>query len=799
MLVGYGRYRHDCRRSQAEEDQRYLKGHLAAATLCGMRLAPGTRLGTYEILGPLGAGGMGEVYRAKDLRLGREIAIKVLPVDLASSADSLARFEREARTVAGLNHPNIVTLFSVEDEDGIRFLTMELVDGQPLSSVIAPGGLPVPRVLELSIPLADALAAAHERGVIHRDLKPGNVMVTRDGRVKVLDFGLAKMVAREDSALLRNATATQELPISREGEVQGTIQYMAPEQLRGEAVDARSDLFALGIILCELTTGMRPFRGATAVDIASSILRDTPEPLRRLRTDIPGDLEQIVNRCLEKTSAQRAQSALDISNALRVVQRTLERGALENVSREGVASIAVLPFVNRSRDEDDEYFSDGLADELLHVLANIRGLRVAARTSAFHFKGKDATIGEIGAALHVATILEGSVRKAAGRVRISVQLVKVSDGYHLWSETYDRTLDDILAVQDDIAQSVVRELRAPLLGDAALKASSEVKAEVSKAARGRATNPEAHRLYLQARYFIGRDTREDIARAIEYLKHALELEPEFAHAWATLAWAYAEEVNYAWVARAEGSARAHQAVERALELEPDLAEAHATKGWIQMNHGWNWRGAEASFRRALELAPADAAILRRAGVLASTQNRIQDAITLYRRALELDPLDAHGYNNLGLALHAGHHEVEAEAAYRKALELAPQKIITRAALSLVLLAQGRGEEALAEAAREPDEAFRLWALTMVQHGLGHRAESDDAHRKLSKQFADLSAFLIAEVHAMRGEADAAFAWLEKAHTQRDTGLSEVQWSPEFSGLHEDPRWSAFVKKMGFEE
>jgi len=509
---------------------------------------------------------MGEVYRAKDLRLGREIAIKVLPMDLASSADTLARFEREARTVAGLNHPNIVTLFSVEDEDGVRFLTMELVDGQPLSSVIAPGGLPVSRVLELSIPLADALAAAHERGVIHRDLKPGNVMVTREGLLKVLDFGLAKVAVREDSAL--HANATLELPISHEGEVQGTV----------------------------------------------------------------------------------------------------------------------------------------------------------------------------------------------------------------------------------------GELRATLLGEAAdSKASGEVKAEVSRAAKGRGTNPDAHRLYLQARYFIGRDTREGIARAIEYLKQALELEPEFAHAWATLAWAYAEEVDYAWVARAEGSARAHQAVERALELEPDLAEAHATKGWIQMNHGWNWRGAEASFRRALELAPADAAILRRAGVLASTQDRIEDGITLYRRALELDPLDAHGYSNLGLALHAGHREVEAEAAYREALELAPQKIITRAALSLALLAQGRGEEALAEAAREPDDAFRLWALAIVRHGLGHRAESDDALRKLSKQFADRSAFLIAEAYAMRGETDAAFAWLERAHTQRDTGLSEIKWSPEFSVLHEDPRWRAFVKKMGFEE
>ena len=319
---------------------------------------------------------------------------------------------------------------------------------------------------------------------------------------------------------------------------------MAPEQIRGEAADARSDLFSFGILVYELVCGRRPFAGQTSWDVSSAILRDRPPSLTTLRSDVPVDLERIIGRCLEKDPRERFQTALDVVNELRRAagaRSSAEQPRRRQRTPEHVASIAVLPFVNRSASAEDEYFSDGLADELINVLAKIRGLRVAARTSAFHFKGKDTTIAEVGQALNVATILEGSVRKAGQRVRISVQLVKVSDGYHLWSETYDRTLEDIFAVQDDIAQSVVKELRATLLGEAAdSRTSGEVKAEVSKAARGRGSDPEAYRLYLLARHFMERFTREDTAKAIEYLKQALEQDPEFALAWAELGWAYSQ-------------------------------------------------------------------------------------------------------------------------------------------------------------------------------------------------------------------------------------------------------------------
>ena len=764
-----------------------------------MTLIAGTRLGTYEILGPLGAGGMGEVYRAKDLRLGRQIAIKMLPGEVASSPDRLARFEREARTVAGLNHPNIVTLFSVEDEDGIRFLTMELVEGQTLSNLVTPGGLPVSRVLELSIPLADALAAAHERGVIHRDLKPGNVMVTREDRVKVLDFGLAKVVDGVKPATREALATTIGSPISSEGEVRGTVPYMAPEQIRGESVDARADLFALGILLYELATGLRPFTGVTSADVSSSILRDVPKPLTRIRADLPADLERIVGRCLQKNPRDRAQSALDISNELRTLRGALERGALGTPACENVASIAVLPFVNRSRDEADEYFSDGLADELLNVLAKIKGLRVSARASSFHFKGKDVPLAEVGSALNVATVLDGSLRKAGNRVRISVQLVKVSDGYHMWSETYDRTLEDIFAVQDDIAQSVVKELRATLLGEGPdSEGSGQVKAEVARAARGRSTDPEAHRLYLQARHLIDRRRREDVAKGIEYLKQALEREPEFALAWAELSQAYSRESDSGWVPVAEGYRRAREAVERALSLEADLAEALTGMGRIRMKYDWDFRGAKAAFAKALEVAPGDALTLRWAGVLELALGRHEEAIGLYRLALEQDPLSAACYNSLGSALHSVERFAEAESAYRKAQELAPHAGFTHALLSEALIAQGRGREALAEALQESDEGFRLWALAIVHHVLGHGPESDYALRDLIQKLSEVAAFQIAEAYGARGEVEAAFQWLERAYAQRDSGLSD-QLNPSLNlrTLHGDPRWDALLKKVGF--
>jgi len=459
-------------------------------------------------------------------------------------------------------------------------------------------------------------------------------------------------------------------------------------------------------------------------------------------------------------------------------------------------SIAVLPFVNRSRDEEDEYFSDGLADELLNVLAKIRGLRVAARTSAFTFKGKAATVAEIGRTLNVATVLEGSVRKAGNRMRISVQLVKVADGYHLWSETYDRTLDDIFAVQDDIAQSVVTELRTMLFGETDAKAEQQASAQVAAAAKGRTADPEAHRLFLQGRHFIDRRTREDSARGIGYLKQAVEIDPDFALAWAALAKAHSAEADAGWAPPVEGIARTLEAVTRALALQPDLAEGHAGMGWIRLHRDWDWRAAEASIQRALELAPGNTDVLLRAGVMAYGLGRLDDAIALCRQAVAQDPLRAAGYQNLGVVLDASDRLAEAEAAYRQALELAPQREGSRAFLALNLIAQGRRDEALAEVSREPNEGFRLCAIAIIEHAAGRRTESDTALQALIAKYQTDWAYQIAQVYGARGETDLAFDWLERAYAQRDTGLADMKSSPPLRPLHADPRWSAFLRKMG---
>ena len=742
---------------------------------------------------------MGEVYRARDSRLGREIAIKVLPGEVASSPDRLARFEREARTVAGLNHPNIVVLHTVEDVDGIRFVTMELVEGQTLSTLVAPGGLPLTQLLELAIPLSDALVAAHEKGVIHRDLKPGNVMVTREGRVKVLDFGLAKLIAA-DGARTQDATITGGDPISGDGHVVGTVPYMAPEQLRGEATDARSDLFSLGIILYELATGRRPFQGESTVDISSAIVRDTPEPLSRARADLPGDLVRVVSRCLEKNPRERIQSALDVSNELRRLRKGLDHGEAASAAPSKVASIAVLPFANRSASADDEYFSDGLGDELLGVLSKIKGLRVTARTSSSQFKASKDDVPTIGRKLGVATLLEGSVRKAGNRIRVSVQLVNVVDSSHLWSETYDRTLEDIFAVQDDIAHSVVKELRATLLGEAAdSDASGAAKADVAEAAMGRSTDPEAHRLYLLAQHMYDRDAREDAAKGIEYLMQALSLDPKFALAWVELGWAHARNADLGWAPVTEEYGRARDAAERSLALEPNLAEGHVLMGSIRKTYDWDWRGAEASMARALDLAPGNAIVLRGAGLLAQARGQLEEAIRLNRRAVEQDPLSASAHHNLGLALQAANRWTESEAAYRKALELSPLRSATHAGLARTLLAHGQGAEALAEAMRETDAVFRLNVQTIVHHAMGHGAESEAALHELIEKYSDDGAYQVAEVHGARGEADAAFEWLERAYAQRDGGLVGLRYSSPLRSLHGDPRWSAFLKKVGLED
>ncbi len=773
-----------------------------------MSVTPGTKLGPYEIIAAIGAGGMGEVYRARDTRLGRDVAIKVLPAALAGDAERLARFEREAKTVAALNHPNIVTLHSIEEAGGIRFLTMELVDGQSLAALVVPGGVALKRVLDVAIPMADALAAAHERGAVHRDLKPANVMVSREGRVKVLDFGLAKMAdpdAGPDAGEGETQAMTIEAPLSAVGQVMGTVPYMAPEQVRGEAVDARTDIFSMGILLYELATGRRPFVGPTHADVSSAILRDAPEPVSTTRADLPADIERIIGRCLEKDPERRFQTAKDVRNELELVRRASESSGMASRSAprspaaaKEAPSIAVLPFVNRSRDEEDEYFSDGLADELLGTLAKIRGLRVAARTSSFQFKGRNEGVAAIGQQLNVATVLEGTVRKSGNRVRISVQLVKVADGFHLWSETYDRTLDDIFAVQDDIAQSVVKELRTTLLGeDPDSRASGEVRAEVAAAAIGRGSDAEAHRLYMQARFHFARITVEDVRQALELLRQAVAIDPAHALAWAMLSSVETYAAVTGPISHHEGIARARVAARQAVSLAPELPEGLLALGGVQLWYDFDLAEAERGFRKAFVVAPGNAEVLYHLAVALNIAGRLDEAVLHCARALELDPLNVRIHAQWG-RIHRSLRQYDvATEAFRKAIAIAPQAIALHMLLAGTLVLQGRLDEALVEAQSEKEGWARHCAVAIVAHLMGDSAMSDRELEALVA-FADTAAYQVLLVHAARGEIEEAFEWLERSYGQRDSGILFIKREPFLDSLRPDARWQPWLKKLGLE-
>jgi TolB-like protein/Tfp pilus assembly protein PilF len=460
-------------------------------------------------------------------------------------------------------------------------------------------------------------------------------------------------------------------------------------------------------------------------------------------------------------------------------------------------SIAVLPFADLSPEKDQEYFADGLAEELLNVLSKINGLRVASRTSAFSFKGLNVDIPTVGQKLNVASVLEGSVRTSGKRVRITTQLIQVATDSQLWSQTYDRELEDIFAAQDNIAQSVVNELRAELLGEKLdARASAAVKAEVQAAAKGRGDSADAYRLYLQGRFFENRFTREDTANAIAYYRQALDIDPDYALAWAGISRAYSDQAGFSWNSVAEGFQKAREAAEAALRLEPDLAEGHHALGVVHMLNDWDWKAADASFRRAVELSPNDAQLMRDAGVLAGNLGRAEEAVGLLQRAVVFDPLSVQTYRSLGRMCFFADRLEEAEAAISKALELNPHGELSHWSLGLVRLAQGQPDEALQMFLREGHEIFRLLGLAMAKHALGRPQESDETLGELIKKYGADAAYQIALGYAFRAEIDLAFEWLERAYAERDPGLSHAKVTPLLKNLRANAQWQPFLKKLG---
>ncbi len=753
-----------------------------------MALTQGSKLGHYEILGPLGAGGMGEVYRARDTRLGRDVAVKLLPPALAADPDRLARLEREARAVAALNHPNIVVLHSIEEDGPLRFLTMELVEGETLDRRSASGHLALKEILDLALPLAEALAAAHERGVVHRDLKPGNVMVSRGGRVKVLDFGLAKQAESATSGPLDSRASTR-LALTAAGEVVGTVPYMAPEQIRGEPVDPRTDLFALGVIVYELTTGQRPFAGATAADISSAILRDAPEPIRKRRADLPEAFGRVIEKCLQKSVASRFQNAQELVEALRALRQSPPNGT---TSDEGIHSLAVLPLENVSHDPTQEYFADGMTEALISDLARLRNLRVISRTSAMKYKGAQKSLPEIARELNVDSIIEGSALLVGKRVRINVQLVSARRDEMLWSNRYDRDLENVLDLQSEVAEAVAKEI--------ALRVTP---AEARRLARRKEVNPEAHLEFLRGQHIAAGTSPQAIELSLRHFQRAIELDPTFAPAWAGIADCHHTRAARGMAPPAEAIAQSHAAATRALALDDSLADAYMVLGAIESRE-MNMAEAIQHLKKALELNPGLASAHYTLGRIYYCIERHAEAQELMLEALSLDPLSMIIHTTVGDAYYYAREYEKSVDYYRRAIALDPRFDGAHTDLARSLEALGLFDEAHAQY-----EEGRQLAGTVAgpSFGLAHLAASrgDVAEsRRMLKELTEarskrvVSSWGIAALHASLGDVDEAFEWLEVAVKEGATGLVFLRVHPRLDPIRRDPRYTALVTRLGLD-
>jgi serine/threonine-protein kinase len=732
-----------------------------------MPLAAGDLLGPYEIL-----------YKARDKRLGRTVAIKTL------NGEHGDRFEREARAIAALNHPNICALYDVGAlPSGAGYLVMEFIEGVPLAGPWTPD-----TALRYALQIADALSAAHSKGITHRDLKPANILVTASG-IKLLDFGLALLSHQPATT---DATAT--IGMTQAGTILGTASYMSPEQAEAKAVDARSDIFAFGLVLYEMLSGRRAFTGDSAIAIMAAILHKEPDPIQA-----PSALQDIVARCLRKSPADRFQSMAQVKDALMAATSgvgapaTLRSGAVPVLPTHSspparTPSIAVLPFANSSRDGEDEYFSDGLAEEIINALTQVAGLKVIARTSAFAFKGKNEDIRKIAETLGVSSVLEGSVRRAGAKLRVTAQLIRAEDGTHLWSKRYESELTDVFAIQDEISAAIVKELQLNLTGHSLIKRA--------------VTNAAAYDSTLEGRHHLSSFTPASADRARSCFERAIALDPQYAPAHAGLAEFHVQQAAVGFMDPRQALALGEQAALRALEFDPMLAEAHAIAGQICAELNYDWSASEQHYRQAIAANPAAASVRFSYGYWCLRPlGRLTEALSEIERALELDPLALYyRFGRAYLLLFVGRDE-EAASAARQAFDLDPNYFLAQFILSFVLARQGQVDEAISLAERALQLHGRYPMSLLVAGAVYAVAGRPDAARAILGELEAIAAKsysaagAITLVNCLLGNLDETVRWAERAIAQRDPQVLGIKTTPAYANLRSDPRYPALLAKM----
>ncbi len=773
-----------------------------------MPLAPNTRLGRYEIRSQIGAGGMGEVFLAEDTKLERKVALKILPENIAADKDRVRRFEQEARAASALNHPNILTIHEIGAEGETHFIAMEFVEGKTLRHKLQTTQVEITETLNIATQIAAALDVAHRSGIVHRDIKPENVMVREDGLVKVLDFGLAKLTEQQ---AINSEAATRALIQTTPGAVMGTVAYMSPEQTRGKTVDARTDVWSLGVVLYEMLVGKQPFAAETMSDTMASILKTEVVSPMRSNSEVPSELERIILKSLQKNQDERYQTAKDLSIDLKSLQKRLEFAAelartsavskhteakTQSFKVEPEKSIAVLPFTNISADTENEYFCDGLAEELLNALAKIEDLKVAARTSAFSFKGKNTNVSEIGNVLKVKTVLEGSVRKSGNRIRIAVQLVNASDGYHLWSERYDREMKDIFEVQDEITLAVVDALKVKLFG-----------AEKLAVLKRYTNNPKAYQLFLKGRYHWYKFTPENVRKSRDYFQQAIDLDPSYAPGYAGLSEFYGISSALGMMPPNEGWPKAEALMIKAQQLDDTLSEGHNGLAAIRMFYYRDWDGAEREIKRAIELNPNFAEVHHLYAYCLAAIGRLNDAIAEMQRALELDPLSLTYQRYLGKCFYYTRKYDEAIREYYQALELDANNAWVYEEIGNTYERKEMSDETVAawqQAMTLVGDNELVEILNTAYAGGGFtKALLAVAEKRLerlnerSKSGEYVPAIEFARLYLRLGDKERAFEWLEKASEERNSFPLYISVDPFYDSLRGDPRFHDLLRRVGF--